>query len=346
MKHLTVGDLHLYDREMRSTKSMVDNSTVILEKLYEFIKDNEDIVILNINGDIQHKTPVNKFNRQEVAKWRYMFNKIGLLMRSRFKEHIKGYKLIGVSEEVQNDFKKGMIRPIFTTRGNHDIDTELRHTFFDDLLEEGLIVNSTGLLVQVEEKQTFFSYRDYGIKERKMPKLNKKIDVIALEHNDLLHDASIIWKVPNAEKKFKTVEEVADKTDVTILGHMHDKIDPFKVDTESGKSVIWQTGAMARTSFEESNKRDAGYGALMEFGNIEDFISVEFDLIPYKEYFSYKKMMRVNEHENEYKDFDLKMEEKERVSTNYEDDINSFEDVEDEVKEYAKKVIESIKNNE
>src|SRR5699024_10382528 len=298
MKHLTVGDLHLYDREMRSTKKMIENSSVILEELYDFLIENEDVVLLNINGDIQHTTPINKYKRKEVAKWRNMFRKIGKLMKERFRENVKGFKLVGVDKETTKEFKVGNINPIFTTKGNHDIDNELGHTFYDELIEEGLIINVEGLLVNVEDKKTFFSYRDYGTMQRKLPKLGKGTDIIALEHNDILHDESILWNVPDAEEKFIKAEEAVKGTDVTILGHLHDKIDPLYIGEEGKAPVLWQVGSMARTAFRDNEKRDVGYGAAMEFGDVENFITVEFDLIPYKEYFSYEKMMRNKEDEN------------------------------------------------
>jgi len=345
VRHLTVGDLHLYDREMRSTKGMVENSLITLVKLREFIEENEDVVLLNINGDIQHTTPVNKFNRREVAKWREEFRKIGMIMYDRFKENIKGYKLVGASDEVKEKFKTGRVLPIFTTRGNHDIDTILGHTFYDELMEEGLIVNVKGLLVNVEGSKTFFTYRDYETDSRKIPKLPKGTDVIALEHNDVLHAESSLWNVPDAEEKYLDAKDVVKGTDVTILGHVHDKVDPLYIGKDGTLPVLWQVGSMARTGFTEEAKRDVGYGALMDFGDVETYMTVEFDLMPYKEYFSYKKMMRKNQYKEEYKDFNLKMEEKKRVSTDFRDDINSFEDVEKEVKEYAIGVMESIHNN-
>lgn len=344
LKHLTLNDLHLYDREMRSTKKMVENSNVILEELYKFLEENEDITLLNINGDIQHKTPTNKFNRREVAKWRESFRKIGKLLQKRFKENIKGYKLVGVDKETEKLFKKGLIYPIFTTKGNHDIDNELGHTFYDELLEEGLIINARGLLVKVDGEKTYFSYRNYGETNRKIPKM-KDTQVIALEHNDVLHEESVLWRLPDAEDKFLKAEDVAKGTDVVILGHIHEKVDPLYVGEEGNSPVIWQAGAIGRTSFVDRDKRDVGYGAAMFFGNVEDFITVEFDLISYKEYFSYKKMVRNKKYENEYKDFSLEMEDREVVSTNYKEDINSFEDVDKEIREYAIKVMEEIKDN-
>lgn len=346
MKHLTIGDLHLYDREMRSTKKMIQNSSVILDELYNFLKEHEEIVFLNINGDIQHTTPVNKYKRKEVAYWRYMFRKIGHLMNTRFRDHVKGFKLVGADEETKKMFKEGEINPIFTTKGNHDMDNELDHTFYDELLEEGLIMNVDGLLLNVEGNKTFFSYRDYGIEKRKLPKLSKDTDIIALEHNDVLHDESVLWNVPKAEEKFTKAEEAVKGTDVTILGHIHDKVDPLYIGEEGSPPVLWQVGSVARTAFRDSDKRDVGYGAVMEFGDVETFLTAEFDLIPFKEYFSYQKMMRNKEYENAYKDFSLKMEEQERVAMDYKEDINSFEEVDQDVKEYAIKVMDTIKNNE
>ena len=346
MRHLTVQDIHLYDREMRSTKGMVENSLITLIKLREFIEENEDVVVLNVNGDIQHRTPVNKFNRKEVAKWREEFRKIGNIMYERFKKNVKGYKLVGASKEVKEKFKTGKILPIFTTKGNHDIDNLLGHTFYDELIEEGLIVNVKGLLVSVDGSKTYFSYRDFGTEDRKIPKLPKGTDVIALEHNNVLHDESVLWKVPDAEKKFLDAEDVVKGTDVTILGHVHDKVDPLYIGKDGTLPVLWQAGSLARTEFVDESKRDVGYGALMDFGDVETYMTVEFDLMPYKEYFSYKKMVRKNQYKEEYKDFSLKMEEKERVSTDFRDDINSFDDVEEDVKKYAIKVMESIHNNE
>jgi len=343
-KHLTVGCLHLYDRELRSTKKMVENSRVILDELYKHLLENEDIILLNINGDIQHKTPIDKHQRKEVAYWRKMFRQIGELMQSRFKQ-FKGYSLAGASDELKKDFKDGKVYPIFTTKGNHDIDNDLGHTFFDDLEEEGLIINVRGLLVRTETERTYFSYRDYDTKNRKIPNFKNKTNVIGIEHNNILHDESSLWNVPGAEDKFLKAEDVVPNTDVVIMHHVHEKVDPLYVETAEKSHVLWQPGAIGRTSLIDEAKRDVGYGAVMEFNKIDRFKTVEFDLIPYMEYFTYKKMMDKKKYKNEFENFDLKMGEYERISTNYVDDINSFEDIEDDVKEYAIKVMDGIESN-
>lgn len=340
-KHLTVGDLHLYDREMRTTKKMVENSRVILDKLYEYLKENEDIILLNINGDIQHKTPSTLRGRGEVAYWRRMFRKIGELMLERFSK-VGGYSLVGVSEDIKEKLKKGDIYPIFTTRGNHDNEKDTIHTFYDDLLVEGLIVNPRGLLVSVQGNRTYFSYRDYGIKKRELPKFKRKTEIIALEHNDVLHDESLLWNVPGAEKKFLSAEEVTAGVDVTILHHIHERVDPLYIGGDN--RVLWQVGSLGRTAYDDSHKRDVGYGALMEFGNVEDFYTVEFELIPYKEYFSHKKIMRSRMREKELQDFSLKVDEYEIEVIDYEKEINKLEEVDEEVKKYAIGIMKEIES--
>src|SRR5699024_10174553 len=252
MKHLTVGDLHLYDREMRSTKKMIENSSVILEELYDFLIENEDVVLLNINGDIQHTTPINKYKRKEVAKWRNMFRKIGQLMKERFRENVKGFKLVGVDKETTKEFKVGNINPIFTTKGNHDIDNELGHKFYDELIEEGLIINVEGLLVNVEDKKTFFSYRDYATMQRTLRKLRRDTDIIAIEYKYILEDDSCCWYVNDVDDKFIKVEDAVKETDVTILEHLHDKIEPLYIGEEGKATVLWQVGSMARTAFRDN----------------------------------------------------------------------------------------------
>lgn len=337
--------MHLYDRELRSTKKMVENSRVILDRLYEYLVENEEIILLIINGDIQHKTPIDKHQRKEVAYWRKMFRKIGELMQERFKK-FKGYSLVGVTDEVKKDFKDKKIYPIFTTRGNHDVDNELGHTFYDDLIEEGLIINAKGLVVKTDTEQTYFAFRDYDTKTRKVPKFKSKTNVIGIEHNNILHAESSLWKVPDAEDKFLKAEEVVKGTDVVIMHHVHDSVDPLYIDAKDDKEhVLWQVGSMGRTSFTDEAKRDVGYGAEMKFNSVKDFKRVEFELIPYMEYFSYKKMASKKKYQNEFENFSLKMKDYTRVSTNYKDDINSFESVEDEVKQYAIAVMEKIEAN-
>lgn len=341
-KHLTVGDLHLYDKEMRTTKKMVENSRVILDELYKYLKENEDIIFLNVNGDIQHKTPSNVYNRKEVAYWRKMFTKIGRLMQRRFKK-FKGYNLVGVTDEVKDKFKKGDIYPIFTTKGNHDMDKEGIHTFYNDLEDEGLIIRVDGLLVALDNKRTFFSYRDYGVETREIPEFKTQTDVIALEHNDILHEESLLWNVPNADKKFKSAVEVTKGADVTILHHVHQRVDPIYVGRDKDR-VLWQVGSLGRTAYDDVSKRDVGYGALMKFGNVTDFATVEMDLIPYREYFSYKKIERAKEREHDFKDFMLKVDDYEISKVSYEEDIDNFEGIEDEVKEYAKGVMKMVED--
>lgn len=341
-KHLTVGDLHLYDREMRTTNKMVENSRVILEELYRTITEDESIILLNINGDIQHKTPNNVYNRGEVAYWRQMFRKIGQVMQERFKK-IEGYSVVGLSEQGKEQLKRGEIYPIFTTRGNHDNDKEGIHTFYDDLLEEGLILNAKGLLVKVNNQRTYFSYRNYGTTQRKIPEFKTPTQVIALEHDSIIHAESMLWRVPKAEEKFILAEDVVKDVDVTLLSHIHGKVDPIFIG-DNKENVLWQFGAMGRTSFEDETKIDVGYGALMRFGDVKNFGTIEFNLIPYKEYFSYKKILKQKNKEEEFKDFALKVEEHVIEAFSYEEDINRIEGIEDSVKAYAIAVMKEVES--
>lgn len=339
-KHLDIGCMHLYDKEMRSTQGMIKNSRIILDQIHQYLIDNEDIILLNINGDIQHKTPTSK-NREEVAYWRKKFREIGELMQQRFKK-FKGYSLVGVDEQTKQDFKNGRINPIFVTRGNHDTEKGDIHTFFDDLVMEGLVIHAKGLLVQTETERTFFQYRDYDTKNRKIPTFKQKTNIIALEHNNILHEESSLWKVPNAEDKFLKAEDVVKGTDVVILHHIHESVDPLYI-TE--KNILWQPGSVGRTSLTDDAKRDVGYGALMKFNSITEFKRVEFPLMPFLEYFSYKKMVKKKKYENEYENFDLKMGDYEVKATDYKEDINAFPDVEEEVKKYAIHIMELIEAN-
>ena len=80
---LFVGDLHLYDKEMVSTKGYVKSNEVMLDNLYQHILGNPHIKLVIFEGDIQHKTPIKI---RETHKWRTWFRKLGQLMLERLDE--------------------------------------------------------------------------------------------------------------------------------------------------------------------------------------------------------------------------------------------------------------------
>ncbi|KTF59763.1 MULTISPECIES: metallophosphoesterase [Bacillus amyloliquefaciens group] len=344
MKILMVGDLHLYTNEIRTTKKMVKNNEVMLKNLYKYLKENEDIDLVIFGGDLQHQTPKGDVLR-EVSLWRKWFRKIGKLMAPR-RKRIKNFKIHGVSEKVKKGFDKGRIYPLISVRGNHDDDKVLKvtaenkddyikqYTFFDELVDEDLILNPKGLTFTAGDDKFYIDIRNYGEADRSVPKGAKNRKVIAVFHDNVLQPESPLWMIKGKSKEgVYNAEDVMVNVDIGILNHIHERVDPLYIEASDGVKVLWQIGSMGRTSLKDENMRDVGYCGLIDTDNLDSFGTVEIDVIPAEEYFSFQKAFDAKKRKSDYEDFELKMNTVNRKFQDPREDIKALEDVDDRVKQ-------------
>ncbi|PER55572.1 hypothetical protein CN495_07405 [Bacillus thuringiensis] len=348
MKTLHVGDLHLREGEMRFTVKMQDNNEVMLKNLVKEVEEDEEIGLVVLGGDIQDKTPSDI---KEVAMWRKHFRKLGQIMQRRI--NLSAIMFLGLDAETMQGLKDGTVLPVVACRGNHDHEKVLRneeteYTFFDELLREGLIINPRGIAFKEGGKKHYIDIRNYGQADRALPKTvtDNREDwfVMAVFHDNVLMPESPLWLLKSKGKEgVYNAEEVMKDVDVGFLNHIHEKVDPIFIEKEDGTTgVLWQYGSMGRTSLKPENVRDVGYCALFDTNNPTEFGSVEIDVIPAQEYFSFEKAMRVKQREKDYKDFSLQMDTVERTSEDPCEVIQNLENVEDEVKAFCVEILQQV----
>lgn len=339
MKGLYVGDLHLNSKEIRSTKRMVDNNVVMLEGIYDFLVDNEDIKFVVFLGDIQHRTPAGKNTLAETAKWRNHFKRIGELMADRYPfEDIKILEELEDGQEPTVErIRSGQVYPLFTLKGNHDEDNEESYTFYDDAVSEGLLYNPRGIVVEGKTQINFFNYGyadDVRKKERGVEQ------VIGLYHDVIATEESPFWL---GKHKSYQVEEILNGVDLGIIGHIHTNSDPIYVDTESGESVAWTLGSMGRTSFSDGQIRDYGYCGLVDTDDLNELGTVEIEQIKSTEYFNMKAELKSREKKKEYADFAIKIDEGYmRQHNDPREDIRTIEWLDDDVRPVCLEILDEV----
>ena len=339
MKVLHVGDLHLDTKEVRSTKKLVENNEVMLKGIYDTIVADEEIELLIFMGDIQHKIPTGKNTLMETTKWKSWFKKIGEVMKERYQSD--RVKVIEPKKEgkdsLSKKIEKGEIYPVFTLRGNHDIDNEIPYTFYDNVVDDGLMCNPERLVIDGETQYNFYNYgeADKTIKKKKGVK-----QVIGLYHDVVVTEESPFWV---GKDPAYPAETILEGIDLAIIGHIHSNSDPIYVETESGQSVAWTFGSMGRTSFSEGQIRDVGYCALVDTEDITQLGLVEVEVIKGVEYFNMKAELKKRENKREYKDFSLKIEDGHvRTHTDPRDDIREMEGLEDKVRDVCLDILHEV----
>lgn len=350
MKLFNVGDMHLRAEEMRFTVKMKDNNEVMLKNLVQEVREDPTIGLVILGGDIQDKTPSDM---REVALWRKYFRELGKIMKERI--NLNAFKFVGLDKKTQAGLKNGTIYPVIACRGNHDHEKvlkneETQYTFFDELVEEGLIINPQGVAFKENGQKYYIDIRNYGQADRKLPKtVTDKPDdwfVMVVFHDNVLMPESPLWLLKSKGKDgVYNAEEVMEGVDVGFLNHIHEKVDPIFIEKPNGKTgVLWQYGSMGRMSFKQENLRDVGYCGLYDTENKDIFGSVEIDVIPAEEYFSYEKAMQVKQRETDYKNFSLQMETVERTSEDPCEVIRGLENVDDDVKEFGIEILRQIQD--
>lgn len=329
MKMLEVGDLHLDTKEIRSTLKLVDNNVVMLKGIYDYLVADEEIKLLTFLGDIQHKIPQGKNTMKETDLWKYWFRKIGRLMAGRFPAD--AVRILETLEEDDTSSMEmildGEIYPVFTLKGNHDVDNEVDYTFYDSIVNEGLLINPEGLVI---EGTTQINFHNYGFAETEYQREDGVTQVIGLYHDVIATEESPFWVGTHPAYP---VDKILDGIDLGVIAHIHSNSDPIFVETESGgEAVAWTLGSMGRTAFSAGQIRDVGYCALIDTDDITQLGLVEIDVIPQGVYFNFKGEMLVREQRKSYADFNLGLDDVVvRQYTDPREDIRNIEGLDEGV---------------
>lgn len=336
---LVVGDLHLYDKEMVSTKGYVKSNEVMLDNLYQHILDNPHIKLVIFEGDIQHKTPIKI---RETHKWRTWFRKLGQLMLERLDE--SGLDVQEIQRDELDSIEVDFSYPVYSLRGNHDVEVSNRSsknfTFFDELLYEGLLKNPKGLVIN---DSIYIDFRNYGEADRfPDPLVTQNKRVMGVFHDTIYHTESPSYigllrdvspdSAYDGHFNFKGL-------DLALAGHIHTPEPLVNVETESGVVPYLQNGSMARTSFGGDNVRDVGYSVEVR---LEDFNlnRIEIPILPVDEYFNLQRLANRNRNTPNYNDFNLDMAEVEDTTYSVEEAIRAMEGVPSAVKETALELLQ------
>lgn len=341
-KILLVGDLHLNTKEMTSTKKMIKNNIVMLKNLYDYLVQNEDVVLVIFLGDIQHKTPSAKNSVREIYRWNSWFKKIGRLMATRyFENEVTVNRIANTKEDDESitvnehgleipsisDFNEAVrtheILPLFTLRGNHDIDTErvnglqvdenadyIPYTYYDLCISEGLLINPEQLIINNELLINFYNY---GEAQKQYSKPDGIKHVIGLYHDTIITEDTPFW-MRDSGKAYSPTEAIQFE-DSVYIGHIHEKYEPVFIEADGREVPVTIVGSMGRTSTGEGQIRDVGFCQSINTEDLDEFNSVEIPVIPANEYFNLREKIARKETERQMQEFTLSMGDEEHELT-------------------------------
>lgn len=380
-KILFVGDLHLHSKELSSTKKMIKNNIVILEQIYNYLAENTDIYLVIFLGDIQHLTPSGKNSTREVYRWNKMFEKIGNLMKPRFKENnikiidhqttltlnnidynVNKYGLeIPKVDDYYQSIENEEILPLFTLRGNHDIDSErvnglqttdnyslYPYTYYDICIATGILTNPSQIIINDEVLINFYNYGEVHTVYDNHENLDIKL-TIGLYHDTLITDDLPIF-LQNSNSY--TISEAVKTEDIAIVGHIHNKGDVQICETDTGHLVaVIVVGSMGRTSTNEGQIRDVGYCFKVDLENISQYEEVSMNLIPANEYFNLREALKRKEAHRETLNFSLSIQNQSEngEAISYQVDAETLinrAEIEQDVKEKCLDLIRKVTNKE
>lgn len=331
MRILVVGDLHLYDKELRSTKGYVANNQVMLDNLYRYIEDDEGIKLVVFLGDIQHKTPKSL---GESYKWRQWFKKLGQLMLSRYDGSYEVYP----ASTIEGAY------PVYSLRGNHDNEVKQRRrddfTFFDELLHEGLIQNPESIITP----NSLLILNNYG-EVQEVPNPIKQ--TIGLYHDLVYHDnsPSYVGLIKQTEPdSWIDGQTQLGNINLALVGHIHEPEPEVVIHNHLGQDVrMMQVGSMGRTSLTPENQRDVGYCALVDDESLA-VERVEIPVLPAVDYFNLQELVNQQRTSDSYADFGLDIDEVNIEVYSVEDMISQSE-ASIEAKQLALELYRALDNN-
>ena len=360
MKVLFVGDMHLRERELSTTKGLVQSSSDMLDGIIEYVENDEEIKFVIFEGDIQHDTPKSQRTLRETTIWKSKLSKLGSIIAGR------GAKFIAVPREQEDgleDKTPPNKLPLFSLVGNHDIEKKLKsvykgynYTFFDDLLYTGTLQNPRGILFKDAGMIYYIQFNNYGEADEPISETIKELDpnikCIKVLHDTVKVPTSPSWFGLLGEDEYYNGEDILGDCDLAICGHIHEPLAPVVVKGNgklgSGKTIFIQTGAMGRTSFTDDNMREFGYCTLMDTQDGINVSEVRIPLMDREEYFNWKQIHLNNTKKEAIKKgqmFNLDFGSIELNHSDPKEDIRQL-DIEDTVKENCLDALNRVDNQE
>ena len=291
MKTLVVTDLHLMEEELHYTNYGVKNSLIILDELIKVVSLDKEIGLIIMLGDIVNDQP-KKTSTKFI--WENKLDKLKRIVNSRHRE-MPDIKYWG------RDGKVGQVRNrLVTIKGNHDYVNndrwDKRPTYFDELVDKGLIFNPEAIEFEDNGKTYFYHLRNFGEGDKTLPYEATKADKVVV----FAHDWFTGRGFPEGYLKWSglgrvrhDIEQSLSGADVLIQGHSHSRYQPFELTDlrqvsnlpkQRDKLTVYIPGTNARTPNTNSMCRDVGYNLLID---TNDFYigDVFIPLKPYKDYF-------------------------------------------------------------
>lgn len=360
---LHIGDLHLHTSDLSSMNkgAMRKSTRITLADIKDTIEQRPSIKMVIFMGDIQHKTPNGLNTLKETTIWKKWFGEIGEIMRERYDP--KDFIIRGREGEEQlgKEIQENKRYPIFTIKGNHDIDTKRNmyveqgeaeqeqnvFTFYDVLIDEGYIVNPKQVIVK---KKLLYNFHNYGEGKEKYPRIKGIQHRIALMHENIMTEETEFW----LEKVADTIpsSEALNRVDEVINGHIHTSYEPLITNREEGGvGTVWIFGSVGRTSASTGHMRDYGCGAIKNLKDIHQHYPVQFKALPMMDYFNFTKLRVREEKKNRFKDFKLTQDEMQEEEKPFEPVdllamIRNREEMDENVREKCIELLESVDNVE
>lgn len=327
-----ITDLHLSDRELSTTKGMVSNSARILDEIYTTLLNNENIKVVILSGDIQHRTP-NK--REVISDWTYKLIQIRDLLEERCSN--LGLKVYDKEGNLLDKYS-----PLFSLKGNHDIDKHIKFTYFDELLKLGVITNPKKIIYG-KTQLNLLNYGDVGNLDEEIYEKDLGIDnYVLLAHDYIYDDTAPQWAFELSEKGHAYHYSILEQLgyDKVLIGHIHEQRPIVELPFNT---LLWQVGCPARTSYTSNSERDEGYTAIIN-NNTLGLSALNLNLLHYEDYFKTVVTNARRERKNNLDEFSLNLDNASLVYESYEDSIDNMEGIDEVVKEKAKELIRRVEN--
>lgn len=345
---LNSGDLHLYDREIGATVGYKDESTRNLITLRDTFRESSCLMHF-LGGDIQHGMPTNL---RLMSVWRSILTEMREDVRERLIEsgiadQIKVYDHDDNEVDFLND-----VSCLFSVKGNHDYnrreDRETSFTFFDDLVQSGIIYVPKKVIIK-DTQINFYSSEEC---RNPIPKDDGIEAVIGIYHDPILQNGRLADRYMGNKMISPDEHKFFNGVDIAVLNDIHTPIDPYEVVTVDENNVGTRTlvithGSIGRTSFSDSHKRDVAYLTEIEIadGGELSYSLKEMQLLPYLELFDYERVVKVKRRENIFGEFSLEIDKIDKVKGDPRDEIVAM-DIDLEVKKSCLELLSFVMNDE
>lgn len=344
MKFLIVGDLHLRERELSTTKGLVESSSQMLDGIIKVLEDDPEIKMVFFLGDIQHDTPRSKRTLRETTIWKSKLSRIGGIVSERTP------KTIIVPRENEEEDLLNKKLPLFSLVGNHDIENKMKsayvgynYTFFDDLIYTGILQNPRGVLYKDGGTVYYVQLNNYGEAETpildSIKELDENIKYIKLLHDTVVTPDSPSWMSLLGEDEYYLAEDILGDCDLAVCGHIHEPLPPITVqgngELGTKEAIYIQTGSMGRTSMTDAHMRDYGFCTVVDTSEGIHTTELRIPLMSVENYYNWKQI-RLNQNKKEAiksgNMFKLDFGSVELTSNDPREDIRELE-IEEDVKE-------------